>query len=116
MNTMYEIETTQTVPLTMTAGEAVRVRGTRVNLDTIVFHFNTGASAEMIVDLFPTLALADVYAVIAYYLTHQPEVETYLQRRRAEAEKLRAEIESAQPDCRLIRERLLARAAMSGKV
>lgn len=108
---MNEVETTQNIPLTVEAGGAIRVAGTRVNLDTIVYQFNIGASAETIVDRFPSLKLADVYAVIAYYLSHKEAVENYLRRREQEAVVVRAEIEKGQEDRQFIRARLLKRAA-----
>jgi uncharacterized protein (DUF433 family) len=108
---MNEVEMMQNVPLTMADGGAIRVTGTRINLETIVYQFNTGASAETIVDRFPALALADVYAVIAYYLRHKETVESYIQRREREAAVIRQEIESGQEDRQLIRKRLLQRAA-----
>jgi uncharacterized protein (DUF433 family) len=52
---MNEVETMQNVPLTMADGGAIRVTGTRINLETIVYQFNTRASAETIVDRFPAL-------------------------------------------------------------
>lgn len=54
------------------------VGGTRVTLDTLVAAFDAGATAEEIAQQYPSVALADVYAVIAYYLLHQPEIQAYL--------------------------------------
>ena len=51
--------------------------------------------------------LADVHAVIAYYLRHRDEVRAYLARRAGEAEALRAKIEAERP--RVGRDELLAR-------
>ena len=56
---------------------------------------------------YDTLALADVYDVIAYYLRHRDEVRAYLKRRKEEAEVLKAKIEADVP--RISREELLAR-------
>ncbi|MGH9941627.1 MAG: DUF433 domain-containing protein [Pyrinomonadaceae bacterium] len=75
---MATIETTQSVPLTVWEDGSIRLAGSRVTLDSIVHQFSLGATAEQIADSFPPLALADIYAVIAYYLTHQSEVEEYL--------------------------------------
>ncbi len=99
---MNEVETTQNVSLTTVEGGAIRVTGTRVNLDTIVYQFNVGASAETIVDRFPSLKLADVYTVIAYYLNHLEEVEAYLRRRKQEVAAVRVEIEAGQEDRKLL--------------
>jgi uncharacterized protein (DUF433 family) len=62
---------------------------TRVTLDTVVSVFNQGATAEEIVNRYPSLNLADVYATIAFYLKHQSEVEAYLQQRQQQAQKIR---------------------------
>jgi hypothetical protein len=38
--------------------------------------------------------LTDIYAVIAYYLAHQVELDAYLSRRDAEADRRRREVEA----------------------
>ena len=65
------------VPLRATEDGVVRVGGTRVTLDTVATAFEEGATAEEIVQQYPTLRLADTYAVIGYYLRHRSEVEAY---------------------------------------
>src|SRR5262249_5299746 len=95
-------------PLHKDADGTIRVGGTRVTLDTIIGAFNSGATAEEIIQQYPSVGLADVYSVIAYYLRHQTDVETYLADRRQQAAKLREEIER-KFDSSGIRERLLAR-------
>jgi uncharacterized protein (DUF433 family) len=66
------------VPLRLDTGGTFRVGQTRVTLDTVVATFESGATAEEIALRCPTLELADVYAVIGYYLRHKEEVEAYL--------------------------------------
>ena len=88
--------------------DVVRVQGTRVSLESIVYAFDRGASPEEIIDSYPTLSLATTYAVLAYVLQNRGDVDQYLTRRRADAEKLRGEIERRFPQDGL-RERLLAR-------
>ena len=44
------------------------VAGTRVSLDSIVYAFLDGQSAEAIAQAFPVLTLEQVYGAIAYYL------------------------------------------------
>src|SRR3954451_18322579 len=66
------------VPLYTDDASEVRVGDTRVTLDTVVETFEYGATAEEIALKYPSLRLADVYAVISYYLRHQPAVQTYL--------------------------------------
>lgn len=101
-------------PLIQDDDQVVRVRGTRVTLDSIVGEYEDGATAEEIVQRYPTLALAEVYAVLAYYLKRRPEVEEYLASSRTIAEAVRSEY-SKQFDQRGIRDRLLARRGASGE-
>ena len=99
---------TEPVPLLTDKDGVVRVGGTRVTLDTVVAAFKEGATAEEIVQQYPSLELADVYAVISYYLRSHSEVEAYLQKRDKQAAEIRKQNE-AQFDPHGIRERLLAR-------
>lgn len=101
---------TAQVPLVSDAHGTIRVGGGRVTLDSVVGAFRSGATAEEIVQQFPTLALADIYQVIAYYLHNTAEVDAYLGTRREQAVALRQDIES-RFDPRGLRARLLARRA-----
>jgi uncharacterized protein (DUF433 family) len=96
------------VPLEADADGVMRIGGTRVSLDTVVAAFNDGATPEEIVKQYPSLQLADVYAVISYYLRRRTDVEAYLRQRQQEAERIRRENES-RFDPQGIRDRLLAR-------
>lgn len=84
--------------------------GTRVSLDTVIHAFKSGATAEEIAQDYPSLALPDVYAVLAHYLRHRAEIESYLEGRAREHDELRQKIES-RPEYQELRERLLARMA-----
>ena len=55
--------------------------GTRVSLDSVVFAFLDGQSAEAIAQAFPVLKLEHVYGAITYYLAHRDEVDRYLETR-----------------------------------
>ena len=101
---------TDPLPLLLVADGVARVGGTRVTLDTVVAAFADGATAEEIVQQYPSVALADVYAVLGYYLRHRPEVEAYLQRRTQQALAVRQQNEQ-RTDPLGVRERLLARQA-----
>lgn len=108
---MTHLETTQTIPLTVIPDGTIRISGTRVNLEVVIHRYQLGATAEQIAHSFPTLLLADIHAVISYYLNHQPEVEAYLQRQAEAGVEIRRQIE-ASPYCGNtpgLRERLLAR-------
>jgi uncharacterized protein (DUF433 family) len=99
---------TEPLPLQVDAEGVARVGGTRVTLDTLVTAFKEGATAEEIVHQFPSLALADVYAVISYYLRRVNEVEAYLQQQQERARAVRQQ-NLSRFDPAGVRDRLLAR-------
>jgi uncharacterized protein (DUF433 family) len=103
-----DLTTTETIPLEVDADGVVRVSGTRVTLDTLIAAFSEGATAEEIAQQYPSVPLADVYSVLGYYLRRPSEIQFYLDRRRAEAERVRAENESRN-DPAGIRQRLMAK-------
>ncbi|MDX1522349.1 MAG: DUF433 domain-containing protein [Anaerolineae bacterium] len=84
----------QTIPLKADKDGVMRVGQTRVTLDTVVHAFEQGHTAEEIISHYPALRLADVYAVIAYYLNNQAEVQAYLHHQQEEARKIWEQIES----------------------
>src|SRR5688500_13420729 len=100
--------TSEPVPLRSEADGSVRVGNTRVLLELVAAAFSDGASAEEIVEQFPTLDLADVYAVLAFCLRNTSEVNAYIRERQLYADQVRAKVEAKQ-DRASIRERLLAR-------
>lgn len=53
------------------------VAGTRVSLDSIVYAFVSGQSAEAIALAFPVLNLEQVYGAIAFCLAHRGDVDRY---------------------------------------
>jgi uncharacterized protein (DUF433 family) len=108
---MMTLETVQTVPLTMTEDGTIRLTGSRVLLDLIVHHHQQGESPEDIHEAFPSLKLADIYAVISYYLNHRAEVEEYLRQQESRAAEVRRLIEASpfHKDTTGLRERLQAR-------
>lgn len=101
-------QTTTTVPLSLDEAGVLRLAGTRVSLDSVVYAFDEGATPEEIAQDFPTVALAAVYSVIGYYLQNRAEVEQYLDRRKVEREELKKSVE-ARFNPQGLRERLLAR-------
>ena len=96
------------VPLKTDRDGVIRVGGTRVTLDIVIAAYKKGDTPEQIAQDYSSVQTADIYAVIAYYLRHQEEVEAYLERRRAEAEEVRREFKERFPSDGL-RERLLSR-------
>jgi uncharacterized protein (DUF433 family) len=101
-------------PLRVDEHGTIRVGASQVLLDIVIREFNNGAEPEAIAQGYPTLELADVYDVLAYYLRHRKEVDEYIATRRQQAETLRLEIEASQPSRVDLRARLLARRAQNG--
>jgi uncharacterized protein (DUF433 family) len=109
---MTTLEKTQVLPLRLTEDGTIRIADSRVSLDSVVQHYKLGATAEQIVQKFPTLDLADVYASITYYLNHEDAIEEYLRRQDAEGDEVQKKIESDpqyQKASANLRARLLAR-------
>jgi uncharacterized protein (DUF433 family) len=79
----------QPVPLTENEHGDIRVTGTRIGLEHVVEDYNDGASAEEITLRYNTLKLADVYAVIGYYLQNKAEVDTYIENQYRRADEIR---------------------------
>ncbi len=103
------------IPLKTDKDGVVRIGNSRVTLDTVIAAFKEGATVEEIVSQYPSLRLADVYAVIGYYLQHQAEIETYLSQRQQIANEVRKQNE-ARFNQQGIRERLLARQSQDGTI
>src|ERR1051325_10916316 len=91
---MTTLDKTQEPPLRLTEDGTIRVANSRVSLDSVVHHYKLGASAEQIAQKFPALDLADVYAAIAYYLSHEDAVEEYLREQETAADEVQERIES----------------------
>lgn len=86
---------TDPVPLRVDETGAIRIGESRVTLDVVLEYLQTGMTPEDIVRGLDTLTLADVHGALAYYFRHRDEMDTYLQRRAAEAENLRERISTA---------------------
>lgn len=95
-------------PLRFDEGGALRVGQTRVRLDSVLAAFNSGNCPEEILLKYPSLELAQIYSVIAYYLWHRAEIDAYLSERQAVAEQSAQEIAERFPN-EGIRQRLSSR-------
>ncbi|HEY6233415.1 MAG TPA: DUF433 domain-containing protein [Pyrinomonadaceae bacterium] len=79
------------------AGDAYRITGTRVSLDSIVYDYLSGLSPENIAENFDTLSLEQVYGAITYYLSHRNEVDQHLMQNREKFEALRKKARETHP-------------------
>jgi uncharacterized protein (DUF433 family) len=77
--------------------DAYVVAGTRVSLDSIVYAFLDGQSAEATAQAFPPLTLERVYGAITYYLAHRDELDHYLEARRKDFAAARQAARDADP-------------------
>jgi uncharacterized protein (DUF433 family) len=96
------------LPLVFDEFGVARIKGTRVTLDSVITAFRLGATPEEAVLQYPTLDLADVYAVIAFYLRETETVDSYLAEHEARRAEVRRENEQRWSPAG-VRERLLAR-------
>jgi uncharacterized protein (DUF433 family) len=94
-------------PLRDSGDGALRVGESRVLLELVIRAFKDGATPETIVQRYPTLALADVYAVITYFLRHRDVVEEYLLLRENKAQEVQQRV-ATHGDLNGIRARLAA--------
>jgi uncharacterized protein (DUF433 family) len=67
-------------------GGVYLVGNSRVSLDSLVYLFREGMSAEGMVESYPALTLEEVHGALAFYLANQDEVGRYL----AEGQRLAA--------------------------
>jgi uncharacterized protein (DUF433 family) len=86
----------------------LRVGRSGVTLETVLWAFQEGASPEIIQRQFPSLELADIYDVIAYYLRQRQTVDDYLREREQVYHETNAQLERDFPQDGT-RARLLAR-------
>jgi len=55
-----------------------RVGDTRVSLDSLVYLFHEGISAEGMVESYPSVTLEQVHGALAFYLANRKEIDAYL--------------------------------------
>lgn len=70
------------------AGHRVRVQ------DIVVWHEKRGYSPDEIVDMFPGITLADVYAALTYYFDNKQEIEDELKKSDEWADWVKATVPS----------------------
>ena len=95
-------------PVRCDASGAYRVGSSRVLLELVIRAFQDGATPEAIVQRFPTLALADVYSVIAFYLREPQPIDDYLAEREQLAIEVKQRVQPAEADLAGIRQRIQA--------
>jgi uncharacterized protein (DUF433 family) len=104
---MFEIKA-EPIPIEFDKHGIARIGGTRVTLETLLTKYHQGASAENLAEAFPSLNIADIHAVLAYYLHNRETVDAYLDEAKTRDEEGIRFIREKFPQDDL-KERLLAR-------
>ncbi len=91
---MTALEKIQLVPLTQLDDGTIIVTGTGIALEIIIARHNAGDTPMEIQEGFPSLELADIYSVIAYYLSNRDEVDAYVNKQKKRTKAARERFES----------------------
>ncbi|HUS17068.1 MAG TPA: DUF433 domain-containing protein [Chloroflexia bacterium] len=70
-----------TLPVPLRADEhgTIRVGASRLTLETVLWTYRDGTPPKTLAtECFPELALADAYAIVAFYLQNRTRVDAYL--------------------------------------
>lgn len=102
------------VPLHADESGTIRVGDTRIPLERVIETYRAGNTPEAIVEQFDVLRLADVYAVLGYYLTHEEEVNDYLHRQEELGDEVQRQVEALMPPRPGLVDELQARLARRG--
>jgi uncharacterized protein (DUF433 family) len=73
------------------------VIGRRVSLDSVVYAYLGGQTAESIAQSFPMLTMEEVYGAIAFYLANRAEIDTYLTKAKVDFEAKRQSARQSDP-------------------
>src|ERR1041385_3754111 len=71
----------------------VRVKGSRITLDTLIALFKRGETLKEIREGFPSLSRTQVTHTLNWYLYNKESAEDYFEARKFEADALRKKIE-----------------------
>lgn len=85
----------------------IRLRGHRVGLYDLVNRYREGYSAEMLALEYPTVDLALIHRVIAFYLENRTAIDAYLDQFAAELHQSERSVPNRIP-LEILRERLAA--------
>jgi uncharacterized protein (DUF433 family) len=94
-------------------GEIV-LAGHRITIVNVLDSYNDGDSVEMIAAKFPTVALATLHKVVAFYLENRAELDAYLKQYHADLDAARATAHFT-PSVAELRRRLAERRAAEAR-
>ena len=76
------------------------IDGTRIRVENVVYMHKQGAAAEEILEAYPDLNLAQVYAALSYYYEHAEQIDASLAEDatwKADYERVKADYLSRRP-------------------
>ncbi len=73
------------------------INGTRVSLDSVVYAFLRGESAEGIAESFPALDLEQIFGALAFYMSNRELVDDNLREAREDFEAMRQRARQPNP-------------------
>lgn len=83
----------------------IRIKGTRVGIETVLEDYLNAVSPEEIAVRYPTLTLEQVYATITYYFHNEKEIGDYLKRWRRYADSAwKEQVRNPSPAVKRLRE------------
>ena len=74
------------------------IAGTRVSLDSVVYLYREGSSAEAIQDDLPSLSLEQIHGAIAFYLANKMSVDENIADGERELDRRVPSLETANPE------------------
>jgi uncharacterized protein (DUF433 family) len=95
------------------APDDIRIRGTRIGIETVVHEYERGHTPDEIVARYPGLSLSGVFATLAYYLENKEAVDAYLATQREVSRRSRVQ-QDRSPSPGIARLRALKRAGSNG--
>lgn len=85
------------LPLVADDHVVIFVRGTRTPIDVLIYEYRAGATADDSASAYPSVRLADVHAVLSYYLLHQQDVDRYLEEQERRSDEQRQTVLQRSP-------------------
>ena len=56
----------------------IRLKGTRIGIETILGHYLSGINPEMIVEWYPEISLEQIFATLTYYFANREQIDAYI--------------------------------------
>ncbi|HID62292.1 MAG TPA: DUF433 domain-containing protein [Anaerolineae bacterium] len=96
--------------------EDIRIKGTRIGIETVLEDYQEGASPEEIAARYRNLTLEQVYATLLYYFRNRAKVDAYLEAWRQHTDQAWLEQQHhPSPAARRLRELKARRVAFQGE-